>query len=116
MAPKNQVAPNSELLPRTATQSSRPFHHRVWSGLSGKERRWIGWKQSARAIAFSSCKSCTDICADALLTSRNAGLNALLVFIPLAWLSHFHEWTHGLTFARMLKPFAIPLCVHKVPF
>ena len=36
-----------------------------------------------------------------LLTLRNAGLNVLVIFIPLAWVSHFHEWTHGLTFARM---------------
>ena len=36
-----------------------------------------------------------------VLTFRNAGLNSLVIFIPLAWVSHFHEWTHGLTFARM---------------
>ena len=46
----------SETLPRTPTQiSARPFHHRVWSSLSGKERQWIGWRRSACAIVFSSC-------------------------------------------------------------
>ncbi len=55
---ENQVSSNSPISPRrSTTQGSRPFHHRVWSGLSGKERRWISWKQSARAIVFSSCQS-----------------------------------------------------------
>jgi hypothetical protein len=43
----------------------------------------------------------TDTCANNLLTFRNTGLNVLVVFIPLAWVSHFHEWAHGVTFARM---------------
>jgi hypothetical protein len=43
-------------------------------------------------------------CLNTLLTSRNVGLNALFIFIPLAWVSHFEEWTHGLTFARMSYP------------
>ncbi|KAH9987960.1 hypothetical protein BJV77DRAFT_1061506 [Russula vinacea] len=69
-------------LPRTGTQgSARPFHHRFWRGLLGRDRRWISWRKSAYAIIFSSW------------------LNALLVFIPLAWVSHFQEWAHGLTFA-----------------
>jgi hypothetical protein len=59
---ENQVSPNSPISPRrSATQGSRPFHHRVWSGLSGKERRWVSWKQSARAIVFSSCQSSFDV-------------------------------------------------------
>ncbi|KAH9972678.1 hypothetical protein BJV74DRAFT_879751 [Russula compacta] len=47
----------------------------------GKDRRWVSWRQSALAI----------ICC--------SWLNALVVFIPLAWVSHFKEWTHGLSFA-----------------
>jgi hypothetical protein len=58
MALEGQVSPFSNSLPRTSTHvSSRPFHHRVWSGLSGRDRPWIGWKRSASAIVFSSCQS-----------------------------------------------------------
>jgi len=42
-----------------------------------------------------------DICANPLLISRNVGLNVLLIFIPLAWVSHFHEWSYRLTFGCM---------------
>jgi hypothetical protein len=63
MALESQVPPNSagEISPRTSTQSSRPFHHRVWSNLSGKDRPWIGWRQSACAIIFASCQSSIDV-------------------------------------------------------
>src|SRR5258708_16407044 len=57
-----------------------------------------------------------DICANPLLISRNVGLNVLLIFIPLAWVSHFHEWSHRLTFGCMSYTFAVPLCVHKFSF
>jgi hypothetical protein len=112
ISPPNSASETLQALPRTSTQltqvSARPFHHRVWSNLSGKDRPWIGWKKSARAIVFSSCQSSLDVWhdgymrdANTLLTSRNTGLNVLVLFIPLAWLSHFHEWAHGRTFARM---------------
>src|SRR5450756_283946 len=59
MALESQFTPNStnEILPPTPSQGSRPSHHRSW----GKDRRWIGWKQSARAIVFSSCQSSLDV-------------------------------------------------------
>jgi hypothetical protein len=119
MALESQVTPNStnEILPRTPSQGSRPFHHCLW----GKDRRWISWKQSAHAIVFSPCQSLrltsgTDICANTLLTFRKAGLNALVVFIPLARVSHFREWSHGTTFAHMPSPFAVNLCVHRFSY
>jgi hypothetical protein len=60
MALESQVTPNStnEILPRTPSQGSRPSQYRFW----GKDRRRIGWKQSARAIVFSSCQSSLDVC------------------------------------------------------
>jgi hypothetical protein len=59
---EDQVMSNGGMLPRTmprtGTQgSSRPFHHRFWRGLLGRDRRWISWRKSARAIVFSSCQS-----------------------------------------------------------
>jgi hypothetical protein len=60
--------------------------------------------------------SATDICANTLLTFRKAGVNVLVVFIPLAWVSHFRGWSHETTFARMSPPFAVNLCVHGFSF
>ncbi|KAI0300648.1 hypothetical protein B0F90DRAFT_394585 [Multifurca ochricompacta] len=82
MASDHNKAADRESLTHThgAVGSSRS-RRRFWHRFLGKDRRKVSWKESARAILFSSW------------------LNALLIFIPLAWVSHFKEWTHGLTFA-----------------
>ncbi|KAI0248523.1 hypothetical protein BJV78DRAFT_1276542 [Lactifluus subvellereus] len=64
------------LPPNNVIGAPLPFWHRFL----GKDRPRISWKDSASAIFFSSW------------------LNALLILIPIAWVSHFKEWTHGLTF------------------
>ncbi|KII95922.1 hypothetical protein PLICRDRAFT_99140 [Plicaturopsis crispa FD-325 SS-3] len=54
-----------------------------WDRLRGKDRRWITWGDSAKAIATSSW------------------LNLFVIFIPLAWASHFATdpvWPHNLVF------------------
>jgi hypothetical protein len=110
---ENQVAPNStnEILPRTSTQSSRPFHHRFWSGLSGKDRPWIGWKRSACAIVFSSCQSSFDVWHGYMrefsthLWQRRAQyfghLHSSCLGIPLSRMDTWaHLWTYVITLYR----------------
>ena len=87
-------------------QRPRPLRHHFWSGVLAKKRPWISWRESARALVLSSCQSSfpprlTFGSGVRLNTSPNLGLNVLLVLIPIAWVSHFKEWAHGLTFARM---------------
>jgi len=115
---ENQVASNSisesksEILPlpRTATQGSRPFHHRFWSGLSGKDRQWIGWKKSAHAIVFSSCQSSPDIWRKYMrdysthLSRRRAQcfghLHSSCLGIPF---SRVDTWSHVCTYVITLR-------------
>ncbi|KAL1942230.1 hypothetical protein VTO73DRAFT_6294 [Trametes versicolor] len=54
-----------------------------WDRLCGKGRRRIGWIESLRNIATASL------------------LNVFLIFIPLAWVSHWEmvSWGHDTTFA-----------------
>ncbi|KAF8260051.1 hypothetical protein EI94DRAFT_1706606 [Lactarius quietus] len=54
---------------------------RVWRRFSGKDRRRVGWWESAKAILFVSW------------------INTYLIFIPIAWVSHFRKWGDGNTFA-----------------
>jgi hypothetical protein len=84
-----------------------PVPSTIASGVLCRERKDGGSAGSGVHLPLSSLPvslrwtSGPDICAISLLTFRNAGLNLLVFFIPLAWASHFHEWAHGLTFARM---------------
>jgi hypothetical protein len=84
-----------------------PVPSTIVSGVVCRERRGRGSAGGGAHAPFSSLPVSlrltpgTDICANPPLTFRIAGLNALVLFIPLAWASHFHEWAHGLTFARM---------------
>ena len=63
MALENRVSPYYSPISAgwSAIQDSRPFQHRVWRNLSGKERQWISWKKSAHAVVFSSCQSSFDV-------------------------------------------------------
>ncbi|KAH8987182.1 hypothetical protein EDB92DRAFT_2116166 [Lactarius akahatsu] len=54
---------------------------RFWQRFSGRDRRNVGWWESARAIFFVSW------------------INSLLIFIPLAWASHYDDWGHRTTFS-----------------
>ncbi|KAI9461408.1 hypothetical protein F5148DRAFT_1286668 [Russula earlei] len=80
MAFEDQVAQDGPTLPRHRTKDPVRLG-RFFLRFSGKDRPWISWRRSARAIVCSSW------------------LNVLFIFIPLAWASHLKEWTHGLTFA-----------------
>ncbi|KAH9170190.1 hypothetical protein EDB89DRAFT_2230745 [Lactarius sanguifluus] len=74
--------PNKELLPQTVSNAlPLTSSHRFWQRFSGRNRREVGWWESARAIFFVSW------------------INSWLIFIPFAWASHFNEWGHGTTFA-----------------
>ena len=98
MALESEVSPYSISLPRASTQvSSRPFHHRVWSGLSGRDRPWIGWKRSAYAIVFSSCQSSlrlTDICATPEYSTHLSQCRA-------QYFGHLHSSCLGIPLPRM---------------
>jgi hypothetical protein len=67
---------------------------------SGSPGRRVQGQLSSLPVSHPLTSS-ADICANPLLISPNVGLNALLVFIPLAWVSHFLEWKHKLTFGCM---------------
>ncbi|KAI0051280.1 hypothetical protein FA95DRAFT_1554616 [Auriscalpium vulgare] len=55
---------------------------RMWARLLGKDRRKVSWRDSGRAIIFSSW------------------LNVLLIIVPFAWAAHLKgTWGHGATFA-----------------
>ncbi|KAH9053057.1 hypothetical protein EDB87DRAFT_310784 [Lactarius vividus] len=54
---------------------------RFWQRFSWKNRRKVGWWDSAKAIFCVSW------------------VNSLLVFIPLAWASHYGDWGHRTTFS-----------------
>ncbi|KAH9849126.1 hypothetical protein C2E23DRAFT_888514 [Lenzites betulinus] len=57
--------------------------HVFWDRLRGKGRRKVGWRESGRNIVLSSF------------------MNLFVIFIPLAWVSHWEmvEWGHNTTFA-----------------
>ncbi|KAH9053054.1 hypothetical protein EDB87DRAFT_310351 [Lactarius vividus] len=75
--------PDKELLPQTVSNTPPlTSKDRFWQRFSGRTRlRRVGWWESAKAIFFVSW------------------INSWLIFIPLAWASHFNEWGHGTTFA-----------------
>jgi len=74
---------NSGTLPLSHSPAAQEVGHvrRFKHRLLGRDRPWISWRKSARAIVLSSW------------------LNVLVLFIPIAWASHLKEWAHGLTFA-----------------
>ncbi|KAH9017746.1 hypothetical protein EDB83DRAFT_2528521 [Lactarius deliciosus] len=75
--------PNKEMLslahPVSNTPSLTP-KDRFWR-FSGRDRRKVGWWESARAIFCVSW------------------INSLLIFIPLAWASHYGDWGPKTTFS-----------------
>ncbi|KAH8981219.1 hypothetical protein EDB86DRAFT_3131893 [Lactarius hatsudake] len=75
--------PNKEMLSLAHAVSNTPpltSKDRFWR-FSGRDRRKVGWWESARAIFCVSW------------------INSLLVFIPLAWASHYGDWGHKTTFS-----------------
>jgi hypothetical protein len=103
MALESQDSPYSISLPRTSTQvSSRPFHHRVWSGLSGRDRPWIGWKRSAYAIVFSSCQSSLRFDAwEARIYARSRNTLLTLSQCRAQYFGHLHSSCLGIPLPRM---------------
>ncbi|OBZ72759.1 Vacuolar calcium ion transporter [Grifola frondosa] len=76
-------SPDSTLgtLPHTRAHSSHEPAHAFWDRVRGRGRRSISWRESGRNVAMAS------------------SLNVLLLLIPFAWASHFHEeWGHTTTF------------------
>jgi hypothetical protein len=47
---------DKEYLPQTITNIPLTSKQRIWHRFSGKGRRKVGWKESAKAIFFVSCK------------------------------------------------------------
>ena len=99
--------PRAKYCPYRAPQLKDPVPSTIASGVVCRERTDSGSAGRRVHMPLSSLPvslrltSGANICAITLLTFPGAGLNVLVIFIPLAWVSHFHEWTHGLTFARM---------------
>ncbi len=79
------------------TDKARQF----WGRLSGRGRRRIGWGESFRSIALSSCEYFSQFSSFSLTTraTYGIGLNVLFVIIPIAWASYWAEWGQTLTFA-----------------
>ncbi|KAH9020320.1 hypothetical protein EDB85DRAFT_2153176 [Lactarius pseudohatsudake] len=74
--------PTKELLQQPVSNALPPTSsHPFWQRFSGRNRRKVGWWESAKAIFFVSW------------------INSYLIFIPISWVSHFNEWAHGTTFA-----------------
>jgi len=77
------------------------------SGVGCRERKDGGSAGSRVHVQLSSLPvshpltSSANICANPLLISPNVGIRGLVIFTPLAWVSHFLEWSNGLTFACM---------------
>jgi hypothetical protein len=114
MAPEDQLENNSGTLPLSHSPAQESGHVRRFKRrLLGKDRPWISWRKSAQAIVSSSCKVHLNYAFSFRVAARvhlrilthclfhNAGLNVLVLLIPIAWVSHLKEWAHGLTFARM---------------
>jgi hypothetical protein len=57
MALEDQSPPHGAMLPHHDSQDVHRFRQRVWHRLLGKDRPWVSWRDSARAIVLSSCKS-----------------------------------------------------------
>ncbi|KAI9439289.1 hypothetical protein H4582DRAFT_129082 [Lactarius indigo] len=76
--------PDKEMLSRAHTVGNSPLlpsSCRFRQRFSWKNRRKVGWWDSARAIFFVSW------------------INSFLIFIPLAWASHYGHWGNSATFA-----------------
>ncbi|KAH8980639.1 hypothetical protein EDB86DRAFT_514807 [Lactarius hatsudake] len=76
--------PDKEMLSLAHTVSNIPSltsRGRFWQRFSGRDRRKVGWWESARAIFCVSW------------------INSLLIFVPLAWASHYDDWGHRTTFS-----------------
>ncbi|KAH8980635.1 hypothetical protein EDB86DRAFT_3247934 [Lactarius hatsudake] len=94
--------PNKEMLSLAHAVSNTPpltSKDRFWR-FSGRDRRKVGWWESARAIFCVSCRpGKVPSSSSVLLYLGCAGINSLLVFIPLAWASHYGDWGHKTTFS-----------------
>lgn len=93
-----------------------PVPSAIASGVVSRERTDGGSAGRRAHVLLSSLpvsllrlKFGTNVCANTRLIFPIAGLNLLVVFIPLAWVSYFNEWEHVITFSCMLLPFAFLL-------
>ena len=77
----------------------------AWERFNGHGRKRIGFLRSVRAVI---CSSCTLIPIDVAFLDiyyfGRSDLNVMVVFIPLAWVSHVRQWGHKTTFGRMCYP------------
>lgn len=83
---------------------------RFWARFTGRDRRERGervpgWIESIRNVAISSCECCwlnrIRYASTESFVTFCQDLNALLIFIPVAWVAHFfhHEWGNNVVFA-----------------
>jgi hypothetical protein len=107
-SPQYTPVKEEEYLPHTTPNSPLSSKEPIWLRFSGKDRRKVGWKESAKAIFFVSCKPIIIIKSSVFVTTAYchwdalyAGINSWLIFIPFAWVCHFKGWGHGTTFACM---------------
>lgn len=68
----------------STSQDEEPVFSRSWNRFLRKGKTNVGFMDSLKATALSSW------------------LNIFLIFVPLAWISHFLRWREGATFARGL--------------
>lgn len=88
---------------------------RFWARFTGRDRRERGekipgWLESFKNVAICSCESdlrCTLWLGKCLgsFVAFCQDLNALLIFVPVAWVAHFlhEEWGNEAVFARKLS-------------
>ena len=73
----------------------------AWNRFNGYGRKRVGFFQSIKAVVFCSC-TFTLIVFDCSwnLLGTPPDLNVLLIFLPIAWVSHFLHWGDRRTFTR----------------
>ena len=75
-----------------ASNSAQEF----WDRLKGKDRRWIGWGESAKNIVLSSCEYRLFFAPRRWLDiAHGVGLNVLFIVIPFAWVSFWVKDREG---------------------
>ena len=76
----------------------------AWDRFNGYGRKRVGAMQSVRAVILSSCISFPSSSVVPRTYFLSPDLNVLLVFLPVAWVSHFEHWGEKTTFGCECRP------------
>ncbi len=96
MHPPSTRSRNHKTLPSSPPRNASGFGSRGRQGA-----RWAGGRVPRPYFSFPVNLQISPVFVTTRLTLIDAGLNTWLIFIPIAWLSHFKGWGHGMTFSCM---------------